>query len=244
MPRGISSTYTSEDRSRVMKKVWKRKSHRKKVAKGQSKAFATNEYHEKQSSAQVKRWTPSRRQKQSKALSSAWNENRKEWSNGIKAGNTKEVKTKKSNSHKKRLKDHNVGVLSRSKILHNKPMSNPEKQLKSILNLMELPYEFVGNGKLMVGRYCPDFVRVDAPAIIEVYSGYYHELESNKKHDKKRNAWIKRQGYSILIIKQKELDHLEKLVKKIKKFDERILANIISGNTQTPLSTIRVKVKV
>lgn len=241
MPKGISKTYGSKERSVVAKKVWKRKGHRNKVAKGQRKTFSTPEYHEKQSRAQTERWTPERRSQQSDALTNAWDEEgkRETWSQGIKDGNTKKVRAQKSNTRKNLMSnDPSYASQSLSKLLRQKEMTKPEKNLESLLQLLELPYEFVGNGKLMIGRYCPDFVRVDCKAIIEVY-GYHHTRSQNKQHDKKRNAFIKRNGYRMLIVWASELDDIQSLVNKIKKFDksvmDRLLESTIANKTRAPV---------
>lgn len=242
MPKGVSKKNTSARRSNAMKLVWQRKSHLKKVAKGQQKTFATKAYHKQQSRAQTKRWkSETRRQVQSKAISSAWKDKKQEWSKQIRAGNTDEVRAKKSKTRRMLMKDPEYAQSAIIKLLSKKPMSVPEKQMKSILGLIELPYLFVGNGKLMIGRYCPDFVRVDAKAIIEVY-GYHHTTEKIKAHDKVRLRYIRSQGYSVLVVWMEELKDIEKLVKKIKRFDDKALQNILrSSYTQAP-STRKVKV--
>lgn len=109
-------------------------------------------------------------------------------------------------------------------------MSLPEEHTKDILYLLDLPYEFVGDGKLMIGRYCPDFVRVDAKAIIDVF-GDWHSKKSGKmkmtKYDKKRIEFIKSQGFAILVVWQSELLHIREVADKISKFDEKVLQKLL-----------------
>lgn len=227
-----------------MKKVWLRKSHKKKVLSGQKRTFRTRAYKEKQSAAQVKRWkNKQRRQAQNKALGKAWSRKRNAWSAAIRDSNDEDLRAKKSRTRKTRMRDDaTFGQEGIAKVLAKKIMSAPEKQMKTLLKLLDLPYEFVGNGKLMIGRYCPDFVRIDVKAIIEVY-GFHHSLPSNVKHDKKRKRYILSQGYKMLVVKAEELADLEKLVSKIKRFDEQVLLSILRINhTQTPSRKQKVKV--
>jgi very-short-patch-repair endonuclease len=49
-------------------------------------------------------------------------------------------------------------------------MSSLEIKMNNILKKNNLPYKFVGNGEVVIGKKCPDFVNVDGEKIaIEVY---------------------------------------------------------------------------
>jgi len=138
-------------------------------------------------------------------------------------GLVRRKKFKKSiNEHYKSCDVHADTV---SKILNKRSMSRIEIQLESFLQLLGLPYEFVGNGKLMIGRYCPDFKRDDYRALIEL-GGFRHKAyqKTKKLRDRveKRTEYIKSQGYQTLVIDEDELQDLESLAVKLLIFDKRI----------------------
>lgn len=97
-----------------------------------------------------------------------------------------------------------------------------EENVRTVIELMKLPYKHVGDGSFMIGTYCPDFVHKSKKAIIEVYGDYHHNLPANVIHDKKRNKYIKSLGYKILILRGKDIKHLNKLVLKLKRFNARL----------------------
>ncbi len=219
MPKGISKTYTSEKRSAAMRKVWKNAAHKKAVKEGQQKTFKTEAYKKQQSEAQQRRWSSkSRRQKQSRALSLAWQGRHEKWSDGIRRGNTDAVREKKSKTRKSLMLDQAYASEAISKVLSQRQMTVPEKQLQDILKLLNLAYRYVGNGRLMIGRYCPDFVSVHAKALIEVQS-YHHKSKRMQEHDAKRTQYLKSQGYKVLVVWQEELKNIAKLASRLKRFD-------------------------
>ena len=129
--------------------------------------------------------------------------------------------------------DPSYGAERISASLRGRPMSLPEEQTKDILALMDLPYEYVGDGRLMIGRRCPDFCRVDAKALIEVF-GYTHKRKDGKMKaaDKRRLEYIESQGFTILVVWQEELRHISTVAAKIKAFDEKVLRKLIGTKKQ------------
>jgi len=107
-------------------------------------------------------------------------------------------------------------ILKGSKLKPNKP----EKQLNKLLQqLLPKEYKFVGDGKVILGGFNPDFINCNGQKkIIELYGDYWHNKSSYKERDKRRLKTYKKYGYKILIIWQCELKNLEKLKKKILKF--------------------------
>lgn len=56
------------------------------------------------------------------------------------------------------------------KSLKRNPMSSLEIKFQDIINKNNLPYKFVGNGEVLIGRKCPDFVNTNGQKIaIDVY---------------------------------------------------------------------------
>lgn len=98
--------------------------------------------------------------------------------------------------------------------------NKPEKQLSKLLNkILPKTYKFVGDGKLIVGGFCPDFVNKDNNKIIELYGDYWHNLAKVIKQDKGRYFAYKRNNYKLLIIWEHELKDLDKVTKSILEFD-------------------------
>ena len=100
--------------------------------------------------------------------------------------------------------------------------NKPEKILIKLLNkILPKTYKFVGDGKLIVGGFCPDFVNKDNNKIIEMYGTYWHTIKGAKEKDKHRLKIYKKAGYKTLIIWQHELKYLDKVKDKILKFDKK-----------------------
>lgn len=94
-------------------------------------------------------------------------------------------------------------------------MTSIEKKMNKLLKFLELKYKFVGDGKFVVGKYCPDFVHKRFKWIIETYGSYHHR---DRAKNNKRNEFIRRQGYKLLVIWDYELKDLDKVMLKIHKF--------------------------
>ena len=95
-----------------------------------------------------------------------------------------------------------------------------EQELRKLLNkLFTNEYKFVGDGKIWIDRYNPDFINVNGQKkIIELYGDYWHNKSSVKYRDKYRNQTYKKYGYETLIIWEKELGNKQKLMKRLKEF--------------------------
>ncbi len=80
-------------------------------------------------------------------------------------------------------------------------------------------YKFVGNGKIIIDRFNPDFINVNGQKkIIELYGDYWHKRPEVIKRDKKRIRIYKKYGYNTLVIWERELKDLEKVIAKVSKF--------------------------
>jgi len=99
--------------------------------------------------------------------------------------------------------------------------NKPEKCLNKLLNKLFLKeYKFVGNNKLVVGGFVPDFVNKTKNKIIEMFGDYWHTIKGAKEKDKRRLKTYKKYGYKTLIIWERELKNLNKVEKKILKFNK------------------------
>ncbi len=105
---------------------------------------------------------------------------------------------------------------------YNLKANKPEKQLNKLLKkILPNEYKFVGNGKLFIAGFVPDFINCNGQKkIIELFGDYWHNREDAKKRDKQRLKTYKKYGFKTLIIWQHELKELNKLELKIKKFNK------------------------
>ena len=109
----------------------------------------------------------------------------------------------------------------RIKANHKSP-NKPEKFLNKLLQkLMLKEYKFVGDGKLIIGGFCPDFVNINGQKkIIEMFGDYWHNLPKSKKQDKRRLIAYNKVGYKTLIVWEHELKDINLLSKKIRNFNK------------------------
>jgi len=98
--------------------------------------------------------------------------------------------------------------------------NKPETLLISLLNtLLPKEYKFVGDGHIILGSYCPDFINCNGQKkIIELYGDYWHNKPDYKERDKRRIKTYTKYGYKTLIIWEHELKDLELLASKIMEF--------------------------
>jgi len=96
---------------------------------------------------------------------------------------------------------------------------SPNKPEKCLIKLLPKTYKFVGDGKLIIGGLCPDFVNKDNNKIIELYGDYWHKRPEVIERDKRRIKTYKKYGYKMLVIWEHELKNLNKVKNKIKEFN-------------------------
>ena len=89
-----------------------------------------------------------------------------------------------------------------------------EKKLEKIMEDNDLPFKYVGDGKLIIDGKCPDFVWEEKKKLIEFFGEYWHTEDEIPK----RKKIFRDEGYSTLIIWGKELKDPTNIINKIKKF--------------------------
>jgi len=92
-----------------------------------------------------------------------------------------------------------------------------EKKIISLCEKNRLPFEFVGDGKLMIEGKCPDFSFMKKGYLIEVYHGHWKA----QNYETERAKLFKRHGYRVLFLDDNDLDKKnweEICLKKIKEF--------------------------
>jgi very-short-patch-repair endonuclease len=97
----------------------------------------------------------------------------------------------------------------------------PEKILLLLLNtLFPNDYKFVGDGKVILGGFNPDFINCNGQKkIVELYGDYWHNRPDLKKRDKRRLQEYAKLGYKTLIVWEKELKNIDKLKNRLVKFN-------------------------
>ena len=98
---------------------------------------------------------------------------------------------------------------------------HPNKPEKILITILPDSFTFVGNGKVMISRFNPDFIDIKNKRIVELYGDYWHNLKSYKERDKRRALEYKKEGYKLLIIWEHELKDITKVKQKINNFNNR-----------------------
>ncbi len=122
----------------------------------------------------------------------------------------------------KRLNNDINFIKKRLKALMTRP-TKPEKILIDLINHNNLPYKYVGDGEVIIGRKNPDFINCNGKKkVIELFS--WHHSSENKglrwqSTEFGTKAIYSQYGFKTLIIWQSELENINKILIKIKKFD-------------------------
>ena len=137
---------------------------------------------------------------------------------------SEEHKIKLKISRRKFIKNHpEIIQQTTQKILqmiHSKP-NKTEQKLIIFLQSLNLPYQFVGDGTVMIGNLNPDFISIDgSKKIIELFGEYWHTVKANKetKTEAGRIKYFNQFGFSTLIIWSKEIKDKNILANKILSF--------------------------
>lgn len=78
-----------------------------------------------------------------------------------------------------------------------KDMSDGELKLWAVLRRWKRNYGVHVRKQVPIGKYIADFAIHDLKLIIEV-DGHQHLVTSQMAHDKKRDAWLREQGYKVI----------------------------------------------
>lgn len=98
--------------------------------------------------------------------------------------------------------------------------NKPELQLQSLLNnLYPNDWQYVGDGKVILEGFCPDFINVNGKKqIIELNGDYWHNRQGAAEKDKRKVKAYKQLGYKTLTVWEHELKNVNKLKNKIERF--------------------------
>ncbi|MEK6885294.1 MAG: DUF559 domain-containing protein [Nanoarchaeota archaeon] len=110
--------------------------------------------------------------------------------------------------------DLNNQIMKAAKKLSIKP-TKPEKIMIKIIEKNNLPFNYVGNGKIWIGGFNPDFLSKNPKHIIEVFGDYWHNKPKVKERDGRRIEAYKKLGYVPLVIWEHELRNPKEIINKI-----------------------------
>lgn len=104
------------------------------------------------------------------------------------------------------------------KMLLRRTPNKEESFLIAFFNYHNIPYTFVGDGKVIIEGRNPDFINSNGEKkIIEFFGEHWHKEEDQEI---KRKIYA-RYGFNLLVIWGKELRNEEKLLEKIFNFNEK-----------------------
>ena len=132
-----------------------------------------------------------------------------------------DIKLCKSCSMREKWKDKDYANKVIKNTLKSNKMSpnNPEKYLINLIkHNFSNTFKFVGNGKKIINRFCPDFIYENKNKIIELYGSYWHSKPEVKERDVKRKESYEKAGYELLIVHDTELLDEQSLLLKIENF--------------------------
>jgi len=96
----------------------------------------------------------------------------------------------------------------------------PNKQEVLLGHILEdtipMEYKYVGNGSLILGGRCPDFMNINGKKkLIELYGDYWHQGEKTQE----RIEYFRQFGFETLVIWEHELKDREHLIEKVVTFN-------------------------
>lgn len=97
--------------------------------------------------------------------------------------------------------------------------TNPEKIADNIIIECGFPFIYTGDGKVVIGGFCPDFTDNNgSKKLIEIFGDYWHKRPEVIIRDTKRLETYTKYGFSTLIIWEHELKDKNKVAEKIRGF--------------------------
>jgi len=104
--------------------------------------------------------------------------------------------------------------------LRNKP-TKPEMKIINLTEKFNLPFKYVGNGKVIIDGKNPDFIHSDGlKQIIEIFGDYWHKKKDIPYHQTEEgtNEFYSKRGFKCLILWSSELQNEEIILQKIQEF--------------------------
>lgn len=137
------------------------------------------------------------------------------------------VKNRMSKSHRDYWRaldreEYNIRIRNIMRRFNFKP-NKVEKILYTLLTrLLPKEYKYVGNGKVILDGFNPDFINCNGQKkIIELYGDYWHRRKDKLNQNIRRKQSYRKLGYQLLIIWEHELENINKVKNKILKFNSK-----------------------
>ncbi|MFH1359026.1 MAG: hypothetical protein ABIH37_04005 [archaeon] len=130
-----------------------------------------------------------------------------------------EITKKKLSIHWKRRWREDTNFIKKYKKAINLKPNKKETFLIELFEGHDFPFKYVGDFKVIIGGKCPDFIDYKNNKLIEFFGEYWHEI----KEEQERINHFKGYGYDCLVIWQNELKDMEKLLCKIRKFNNSLV---------------------
>ncbi len=131
------------------------------------------------------------------------------------------VATKKRFDNPEILKAH----LEKMRASQTRKPNKAELKLLQLIKDNKLPYEYVGDGKLIIGGYNPDYCNNNGQKkLIEMFGQYWHspaKIRAWYETEQGRIEQFKSLGFDCLVIWENELRNQSKLLAKIKEWNDR-----------------------
>lgn len=107
-------------------------------------------------------------------------------------------------------------IRSQMKARNRTTQNKAEKKLEDLLNITSPgKYKFVGDGSVIIGGRCPDFIDEEQKKIIEMFGNYWHQSVDEKL----KIEHFESHGYKTLVVWEKELKDEESLKEKLIAYD-------------------------
>ena len=125
--------------------------------------------------------------------------------------------------HKLGIIKNEISTEKRAKMMKGYKYS-PNKAEQYLNNLLKIclkqKYKFVGDGKVIIDRFNPDFININGQKkIIELYGDYWHNKKDSIPRDKRRIETYSKYGYKTLVIWEHELNEPEQILAKVMEFN-------------------------
>jgi organic radical activating enzyme len=125
---------------------------------------------------------------------------------------SEETKIKSSDRMKQRNPMKNPITVLKNILAHKWGKTKYELEFERICDSLKIPYEYVGNNKLILGNRIPDYIIPNTKKLVEVYSSTF--LYDGKYRDsdwiKEKKDHYKKFGYDCLCVDLDKKDHVAK----------------------------------
>ena len=101
-----------------------------------------------------------------------------------------------------------------------------EQIVDDIIVKNNLPYFYCGNGSVVIGGKCPDFIHKDKKIVVEVFDNFHHSevaYPSIINYREARTAHFKKFGYNTLFIPEQFIYDTNKIMEILNNQQELIL---------------------